>query len=164
MSSIAALLRKVFVSIFDLIDAAFERKGAAMTSAPYWWGSHRHISGILQYQLHMLLRSLTKLTFSALQFPHSHLRLRKMKRPQPAFQRAWFQGTSRQRAWEGSTLRCKERIQMWPVLQLAWLWASGKGLFRCSVQRVSKKGRGWELSTSMMRVSELRTAAEAFKL
>jgi hypothetical protein len=34
MWSVAVLLRKVFVSVFYSIDAAFERRGAAMTSAP----------------------------------------------------------------------------------------------------------------------------------
>jgi hypothetical protein len=32
--SIAAFLRKFFVSVFDLVDVAFKRRGAALTSAP----------------------------------------------------------------------------------------------------------------------------------
>jgi hypothetical protein len=52
MWSVAALLRKVFVSVFDLIDAAFEHRGAALTSAPSRGGSLRHTSGILQCQHH----------------------------------------------------------------------------------------------------------------
>jgi hypothetical protein len=73
MWSVAALLRKVFVSIFDLVDVTFDYRGPALISAPSRRGLLRHTSRILQCQLHLLLRSLTKLTFSALQFPHSHL-------------------------------------------------------------------------------------------
>jgi hypothetical protein len=50
--SIVALLRKVFVSVFDLIDAAFEHRGATMTSTPSWRGLLRHTFGILQCQHH----------------------------------------------------------------------------------------------------------------
>jgi hypothetical protein len=52
IQSVAALVRKVFVSVFDLIDATFERRGATLTSAPSRRGSLRHISGILQCQRH----------------------------------------------------------------------------------------------------------------
>jgi hypothetical protein len=49
---VAALLKKVFVSVFDLIDAAFERRGTTLTSAPSRGGLFCHISRILQYQRH----------------------------------------------------------------------------------------------------------------
>jgi hypothetical protein len=54
--SVAALLRKVFVSVFDLIDATFEHRGATLTSAPSRGGSFRHTSGILHYQRHPSFR------------------------------------------------------------------------------------------------------------
>jgi hypothetical protein len=54
--SVAALLRKVFVSVFDLIDAAFERRGGTLTSVPSRGGSLRHTSGILQCQRHPSFR------------------------------------------------------------------------------------------------------------
>jgi hypothetical protein len=47
-----ALFRKVFVSIFDLIDVAFKRRGATLTSTPSRGDSLRHTSGILQCQRH----------------------------------------------------------------------------------------------------------------
>jgi hypothetical protein len=53
---VAALVRKVFVSVFDLIDAAFERRGATLTLAPSWRGSLCHTSGILQCQCHPSFR------------------------------------------------------------------------------------------------------------
>jgi hypothetical protein len=34
MWSVAALVRKVFVSVFDLVDAAFKRRGASLTLVP----------------------------------------------------------------------------------------------------------------------------------
>jgi hypothetical protein len=54
--SIATLLRKVFVSVFDLIDAAFEHRGATLTLAPSRGGSLHHTSGILQCQRHPSFR------------------------------------------------------------------------------------------------------------
>jgi hypothetical protein len=54
--SVAALLRKVFVSVFDLIDAAFEHRGATLTLAPSRGGSLHHTSGILQCQRHPSFR------------------------------------------------------------------------------------------------------------
>jgi hypothetical protein len=54
--SVAAILRKVFVSVFNLIDAAFERRGATLTSAPSRGSSLRHTSGILQCQRHPSFR------------------------------------------------------------------------------------------------------------
>jgi hypothetical protein len=159
MSSVAAFLRKVFVSIFDLVDAAFDCRGPTLTSAASWRGSLRHTSGILQCQLHW--QNSRSLLCS------SHIRIYGSGK-WSVFNQLFRGHDSKVQAGNARgkvQLRCcKERIQMWPVLQLAWLWASGKGLFRCSVQRVLEKGRGWELSIGMMRVSELRTAAEAFKL
>jgi hypothetical protein len=54
--SVAVLLRKVFVSVFYLIDAAFEHRGVTMTSAPSRRGSLRHTSGLLQCQRHPSFR------------------------------------------------------------------------------------------------------------
>jgi hypothetical protein len=54
--SVAALLRKVFVSVFDLIDAAFECRGGTLTLTPSRGGSLRHTSGILQCQRHPSFR------------------------------------------------------------------------------------------------------------
>jgi hypothetical protein len=54
--SVAALLKKVFVSVFDLIDAAFKRKGGTLTSTPSRGGSLCYTSGILQCQRHLSFR------------------------------------------------------------------------------------------------------------
>jgi hypothetical protein len=54
--SVVVLLRKEFDSVFDLIDAAFERRGATLTSAPSQGGSLHHASGILQCQHHPSFR------------------------------------------------------------------------------------------------------------
>jgi hypothetical protein len=53
MWSAAALFRKVFIFVFDFIDAVFERRGAALTSTPFRGDSLRHTCGILQCQFHM---------------------------------------------------------------------------------------------------------------
>ena len=45
---VAAFLRKVFVSVFDMIDVAFERRGGTLTSAPSQACSLQHTPGFLQ--------------------------------------------------------------------------------------------------------------------